>query len=40
MAEGTTFGDDGFSWWPILVAEVVDGVPVIGAVEDLESRAA
>lgn len=40
MAEGTTFGDDGFSLRPILVAEVVDGVPVIGAVEDLESRAA
>ena len=40
MAETTTFGDDGFSLRPILVAEVVDGVPIIGSVEDLESRAA
>lgn len=34
MAEGTTFGDDGFSLRPILVAEVVSGDVVITNVSD------
>jgi len=34
MADRTTFGDDGFSIRPILVAEVVDGEVVITPVED------
>lgn len=33
MAEGTTFGDDGFSIRPVLVAEIVDGDVIIGPVE-------
>jgi branched-chain amino acid transport system substrate-binding protein len=33
MAEGTTFGDDGFSIRPILIAEVTDGEVVISPVE-------